>query len=40
LRAIGKLEEVLADIEAGEEAKVLPDIPLKLSIVDRKIANV
>ena len=35
----GKLEEVLADIEAGEEAKVLPDVPLKLSIVDRKIAR-
>ncbi|MGH2756039.1 MAG: TrmB family transcriptional regulator [Actinomycetota bacterium] len=35
----GKLEEVLIDIEAGEQARVLPDIPLKLSIVDRKVAR-
>jgi len=39
LDAPGKLDEILAAIAAGEEAKVLPDVPLKLSIVDRKIAR-
>jgi sugar-specific transcriptional regulator TrmB len=39
LEVPGKLEEILIDIEAGEEAKLLPEVPLKLSIVDRKIAR-
>lgn len=36
----GKLDELLSHVAAGEEARLLPDVPLKLSIVDRKIARV
>lgn len=35
----GKLDEILTDIAAGEEARVLPEVPLKLSIIDRKVAR-
>ena len=39
LEVPGKLEEILADVELGEQARILPDVPLKLSIVDRKVAR-
>ena len=36
----GKFDEILTDVAAGEKARLLPDVPLKLSVVDRKIARV
>jgi sugar-specific transcriptional regulator TrmB/DNA-binding CsgD family transcriptional regulator len=39
LEVPGRLDDILIDIAAGEQARVLPEVPLKLSIVDRRIAR-
>jgi sugar-specific transcriptional regulator TrmB/DNA-binding CsgD family transcriptional regulator len=40
LDAPGRLEEVRRGVEAGEEARVLPQLPVKLLLVDRRWAMV
>lgn len=38
LEVPGQLDWLKAAVAAGEEARVLPDLPLKMSIADRKVA--
>jgi DNA-binding CsgD family transcriptional regulator/predicted DNA-binding transcriptional regulator len=40
LRIPGRIEEIRAYIEAGEQSRVLPRVPMKLAIADRRLAMV